>query len=262
MLLMIVSNRARERLATGELAIGVGVRLARTIEIGKLMRGCGYDWLLIDLEHGTISLDAAAQISIAALDAGIAPIVRVPQDEYAMAARAIDGGALGIIMPHVDTAEQAADTVRHLKYPPLGHLSAGGAMPQSGFKAVRGADAAASMNETVLLSVMLETPTAIANADAIAAVPGIDIVMIGTNDLMMEMGIDGNPDHADISKAYEAMIAACDRHRKWAGMGGVHRDESMARYMRMGARFILTTSDLALLVAHATHRENMIRGFK
>jgi 2-keto-3-deoxy-L-rhamnonate aldolase RhmA len=250
------------RLAAGELAIGVGVRLARTIEIGKLMRGCGYDWLLIDLEHGTISLDSTAQISIAALDAGIAPIVRVPQDQYALAARAIDGGALGIIMPHVDTAEQGRLIVSHLKYPPLGHLSAGGAMPQNDFKAVRGAEAAESMNQAVLLAVMLETPTAIANADAIAAVPGIDIVMIGTNDLMMEMGIGGNPDHPDVNKAYESMIAACNRHGKWAGMGGVHRDESMARYIRMGARFILTTSDLALLVAQATQRENVIRGYR
>jgi 2-keto-3-deoxy-L-rhamnonate aldolase RhmA len=131
---MTVKNSARERLAAGELAIGVGVRLARTIEIGKLMRGCGYDWLLIDLEHGTIGLDTASQISMAALDAGIAPIVRVPQDEYSMAARAIDGGAMGIIMPHVDTAEQAKATVANLKYPPLGHLSAGGLMPQNEFK--------------------------------------------------------------------------------------------------------------------------------
>jgi 4-hydroxy-2-oxoheptanedioate aldolase len=257
-----VRNTARERLAAGELALGVGVRLARTVEIGKLMQGCGYDWLLIDLEHGTISLDAAAQISIAALDADIAPIVRVPQDEYAMAARAIDGGALGIIMPHVDTAEQAKHTVMNLKYPPLGHLSAGGAMPQNSFKPVRGAEAAQVMNQTVLLAVMLETPTGIANADAIAAVPGIDIVMIGTNDLMMEMGIGGNPNHPDVNKAYETMIASCNRHRKWAGMGGVHQDGSMARYIRMGAQFILTTSDLALLVAQATQRGSFIRGLK
>lgn len=259
---MTVGNPARERLLADELAIGVGVRLARTIEIGKLMRSCGYDWLLIDLEHGTMSLDSAAQISMAAIDAGIAPIVRVPQDEYAMAARAIDGGALGIVMPHVDTPEQAVDTVRHLKYPPLGRLSAGGAMPQNGFKAVRDSDAAANMNDTVLLSVMLETPAAIANVDAIAAVPGIDIIMIGTNDLMMEMGIGGNPDHGAINSAYENMIMACNRHRKWAGMGGVHRDESMARYIRMGVRFILTTNDLALLVAQAIQREKLIRGFK
>ena len=257
-----IRNPARERLVAGELAIGVGVRLARSVEIGKLMQGCGYDWLLIDLEHGTISLDSAAQISIAALDAGIAPIVRVPQDEYAMAARAVDGGALGIIMPHVDTAEQAERTVMHLKYPPLGHLSAGGAMPQSGFKPVRGADAAQSLNQAILLAVMLETPTAIANADAIAAVPGIDIVMIGTNDLMMEMGVGRNPEHPDVNKAYAGMIAACERHRKWPGMGGVHRDKSMGHYIRMGARFILTTSDLALLVAQAAQREKFVRGLK
>jgi 4-hydroxy-2-oxoheptanedioate aldolase len=258
----MVRNSARERLAAGELAIGVGVRLARTVEIGKLMQGCGYDWMLIDLEHGTISLDTASQMSIAALDAGIAPIVRVPQDEYAMAARAIDGGALGIIMPHVDTAEQAMHAVAQLKYPPLGHLSAGGVMPQSGFKPVRGAEAAQAMNEAILLAVMLETPAAIANADAIAAVPGIDIVMIGTNDLMMEMGIGGNPDHPEVNKAYAIMIAACRRHKKWPGMGGVHRDESINAYVKVGARFILTTSDLALLVTQATQREKFVRGLK
>ena len=169
---------------------------------------------------------------------------------------------MGIIMPHVDTAEQAKATVANLKYPPLGHLSAGGLMPQNEFKPVRGADAAASMNQTVLLAVMLETPTAIANADAIAAVPGIDIVMIGTNDLMMEMGIGGNPDHPEIVKAYDGLIAACKRRGKWAGMGGVHRDEAMARYIRLGAQFILSTSDLALLLVQAAQRENLIRGFK
>jgi 2-keto-3-deoxy-L-rhamnonate aldolase RhmA len=150
----------------------------------------------------------------------------------------------------------------HLKYPPLGHLSAGGAMPQSGFKPVRGAEAAQSLNQTILLAVMLETPTAIMNAEAIAAVPGIDIIMIGTNDLMMEMGVAGNPDHSDVEKAYATLISACDRHRKWPGMGGVHRDETMGRYIRMGARFILTTTDLALLLAQATQREKFVRGLK
>lgn len=259
---MSVRNIARERLAARELAIGVGVRLARSVEIGRLMQGCGYDWLLIDLEHGTISLDAASQISVAALDAGIAPIVRVPQDEYSMAARAIDGGALGIIMPHVDSAAQAKETVAHLKYPPLGHLSAGGAMPQFGFAAVRGAAAAQTLNESILLAVMLETPRAIENADAIAAVPGIDILLIGTNDLMMEMGVPGDPDHAVVNDAYAKVIDACTNHGKWPGMGGVHRDKSMARYIRMGARFILTTSDLALLMVQAKQREKFVRGLK
>ena len=258
----LVPNAARTRLAAGELAIGVGVRLSRSIEIASLMQSAGYDWLLLDLEHGTIPLDTAAQISIAALAVGIAPIVRVPQDDYATAARAIDGGALGIIMPHVDTAEQAATAVAHLKYPPLGHLSAGGALPQNGFKAVRGSDAARQMNETLLMAVMLETPRAIENADAIAAVPGVDVVMIGTNDLMMEMGISNEPGHAKVNAAYESLIAACTKHGKWGGIGGVHQDDVLRRYVGVGARFVLTTTDQALLVARAAQRAELLRGFK
>src|SRR6185437_3664802 len=122
-------NPARERLAKGELALGLGIRLVRTVEIARLMKTCGFDWLFLDLEHGVMALDQASEISIAALDAGIAPIVRVPRGQYDMAARALDGGAWGIVMPHVDTAEEAAAMVAHLKYPPEGRRSSGGVLP-------------------------------------------------------------------------------------------------------------------------------------
>src|SRR3712207_4368102 len=100
-----VTNSARERLERGELALGFGIRLARTVEIAKVARNAGYDWLFLDLEHGTMSLDTASQICIAALDVGLAPIARVPSGDYASATRLLDNGALGIVMPHVNTAE-------------------------------------------------------------------------------------------------------------------------------------------------------------
>ena len=102
---MTIRNPARERLSKGELALGIGLRQARTVDIAAAMATCGYDWLFIDLEHGTMPLDTAVQIAVAALSAGIAPLVRVPSQDYALATRALDGGALGIVMPHVDTAE-------------------------------------------------------------------------------------------------------------------------------------------------------------
>src|SRR5690606_21368151 len=102
-----ITNPARERLQRGELAIGIGLRQARTAEIAPAMKTCGFDWLFIDLEHGSMGLDTAVQISIAALSAGISPIVRVPKGRYDLATRALDGGAYGIVMPHVDTAEEA-----------------------------------------------------------------------------------------------------------------------------------------------------------
>ena len=99
-----VRNSARARLDSGVLALGVGLRQARTMDIAPAMRACGFDWLFIDLEHGSMDLDMAAQISVAALGAGVAPIVRVPNGAYSMATRALDNGALGIVIPHVETA--------------------------------------------------------------------------------------------------------------------------------------------------------------
>src|SRR3977135_3993318 len=116
---MDVRNGARERLEQGQLSLGVGVRLTRSVEIAKAMAVSGFDWLFLDMEHGVMSLEACAQISTAALDAGIAPTARGPDAGHARATRALDNGALGIVMPHVDSAAEAKEVVDRLKYPPV-----------------------------------------------------------------------------------------------------------------------------------------------
>src|SRR5271168_3709952 len=98
-------NPARVRLDAGELALGVGIRQSRTVDIAPIMKSCGYDWLFLDLEHNSMDLDTAVQIAVAALGAGIAAVARVPSGQLGMATRFLDGGGLGIVMPHVDTAE-------------------------------------------------------------------------------------------------------------------------------------------------------------
>ena len=129
-----VRNVAREKLEQNHLSLGCGVRLTRSVEIAIAMKAAGFDWLFLDLEHGTMSIDAAAQIATAALDAGIAPLARVPNGEYAIATRLLDNGALGIVMPHVDTADEAREVVQKLKYPPIGHRSMGGIGPHYGLR--------------------------------------------------------------------------------------------------------------------------------
>ena len=253
-------NPARERLAKGELALGIGLRQARTVDIAALMATCGFDWLFIDLEHGTMPLDIAVQISCAALTAGITPLVRVPSGQYALATRALDGGALGIVMPHVDTAEEAKVIVDRLKYPPLGHRSVAGPQAYLGFKPVPVGEATRTMNAETLVVVMLETPQAIANADAIAAVPGVDVLLIGTNDLAMEMGIPGEFNHAEIARAYERVIAACRRHNKAPGMGGVYTEELLAKYIGLGMRLILSGNDFSLIMTGGGHKTKFMRG--
>ncbi|HLJ22180.1 MAG TPA: aldolase/citrate lyase family protein, partial [Stellaceae bacterium] len=177
------TNPAKERLKKGEVALGCGVRLARTVEIAKVMAISGYDWLFIDMEHGSIDLDIACQMAVAALDAGIAPIPRVPAGEFSIATRLLDGGAAGIVIPHVDTADEAREIVDRLKYPLQGHRSVAGAMAQLGYRPTPLGEASRVVNAETLLVVMIETPRAVENAEAIAAVPGIDVLLIGTNDL-------------------------------------------------------------------------------
>ncbi len=257
-----VRNPARERLQRGELALGIGLRQARTVDIAAAMQTCGFDWLFIDLEHGSMGLDTAVQISVAALGAGISPIVRVPKGRYDMATRALDGGAFGIVVPHVDTADEAREIVDRLKYPPVGHRSVTGALPQFEFKAMPLTEASAAINENMLIVAMLETPEAIANADAIAAVPGIDVLLIGTNDLSSEMGIPGELMHPRIGQAYETMVAACKKHGKWAGMGGVYSDDGLRHYIGMGVQMVLAGSDLGLLMAAGQGRTKALRALK
>jgi 2-keto-3-deoxy-L-rhamnonate aldolase RhmA len=252
-------NPAREALEAGGLSLGFTVRMVRSVEIAPAMAAAGYDWLFLDCEHGTLGLDAAAQISVAALSAGIAPIVRVPNGEYSMATRMLDNGALGIVVPHVDTAEEAREVVEKLKYPPVGHRSMGGIGPHYALRALSVGDAAVALNEANLTVVMLETPRAIENADAIAAVPGVDVLLIGSNDLCAEMGIPGQFTHPRLEDAYRRTVAACRAHGKHPGMGGIYNEEIMATYVALGARFLLSGQDGSFMAAGATSRATNLR---
>jgi 4-hydroxy-2-oxoheptanedioate aldolase len=254
-------NAAVERLKAGELAVGIILRQARTVDIAPVMKACGYDWLFLDLEHNSMDLDTAVQISVAALGAGIAPIARVPARQLWLATRILDGGGLGIVVPHVDTPEEAKSVAAALRYPPLGHRSVAGGLPHFGYEKLGLAETCAAINAATLVVVMLETPQAIANADAIAAVPGIDALLVGTNDLGMELGIPGGFGDERIVAAYQAVIDACRKHGKHAGVGGIADDALLRKYIQMGVKLVLPGSDLAFLQMAATERAATMRSF-
>lgn len=257
----IVINHARRQLEAGKLAIGLGLRQARTVDIAQLARTAGFDWLFIDCEHSSLDVDTAAQISAAALAVGITPVVRVPGYEHYHASRMLDNGAQGIVVPHVDAAEHAQRIAQYCRFPPQGHRSMGGGLQQVGFAPMPVGEMAEAVNRETLVVVMLESPLAIENCEAIAAVPGIDVLLIGTTDLTFEMGIPGQIEHARIEDAYRRVIAACRRHGKHPGMGGVYTPGPMQRYIDMGARLIISGSDFSLLLQAATARANLVRGF-
>jgi 4-hydroxy-2-oxoheptanedioate aldolase len=162
-------------------------------------------------------------------------------------------------MPHVDTAAEAREVVEKLKYPPVGHRSMGGTGPHYSLRSASSGEAAAALNASNLTVVMLETPTAIVNAAEIAAVPGVDVLLIGTNDLCAEMGIHGDFGHDRVRDAYATMIAACKKAGKFPGMAGIYNETLMPRYIEMGARFILSGQDAAFMLAGAQSRTGFLR---
>jgi 2-keto-3-deoxy-L-rhamnonate aldolase RhmA len=162
-------------------------------------------------------------------------------------------------MPHVDTAAEAREVVDRLKYPPVGHRSMGGVGPHYGLRSVSTGEAAQALNAANLTVVMLETPTAIDNAEEIAAVPGVDVLLIGSNDLCAEMGIPGDFGSDRLADAYRRTIAACQKHDKFPGMAGIYNEAIMPRYVEMGARFILAGQDAQFLIAGAVNRTGFMR---
>src|SRR5215471_14938164 len=204
-----------QRIRGGQLTLGLGVHHLRGSAVPLVAKAAGYDWLFIDAEHGAISTPEIAQIAMAALPMGVVPIVRI-------CSGALDNGALGIVVPHVDTPEEARRLVEAFRFAPIGHRSTGGSNACFGYRPPPAAEAQKILNAEILIIAMIETPQAVENAAAIAAIDGIDVLLIGSNDLALEMGIPGQVGHARVRAAYDQVAAACQQHAKVLGMGGVY----------------------------------------
>lgn len=256
----ITPNTTKNRLAAGKMALGFGVHHLRTAAAPMLAAATGHDWMFIDGEHGAFSIQETTQLCIAALPTGVTPIVRVCAGAIDEATRALDNGAMGIVVPHVDTAADAKRIADAFHYPPMGHRSWGGPPPIYGYQPPATAEAQAAINAEILTIVMLESPEAVRNAEAIAAVPGIDVLFIGTSDLTAELGISGQMGHPKVIEAYKAVGEACAKFGKTLGMGGVYDEENATRYVAMGARFLLTGSDHLYISAGANQRVSFFNG--
>lgn len=258
----VVENTMKKKLEAGKLAASFSIVYSRSVSVAGIAKECGFDWLFIDMEHNAMDVDTATQICLAALPTGITPIVRVPSHDHFHATRVLDAGAMGVVVPHVNDVDEARQVVSNCKYPPIGHRSLTAPLPQLGYQVPPVAEAIEIMNRNTFLTVMLETPQAIENADAIAAVDGVDALMIGSNDLAAEMGIPGQFTHERVEQAYATMIAACNKHGKFSGMGGIYDHAIMEKYINMGVRLLLGGGDTAFVMTAARQRSSFLRGLE
>src|SRR5919197_3575386 len=216
-----VRNAMKQRLAAGELVLCMNLRLARSVDIAMVARAGGYDALYVDMEHSPYSIDTAATICAAALGIGITPLVRVPSHDGHWSSRVLDGGAQGVIVPHVNNRAEGEAVVRNCRFPPLGQRSVMGLGPALGYQTMPLGEINDRLNADTALIVMLETAEGIENAEAIAALPGIDVLLIGSGDLTTDYGIPGQVDHPRLREAYERVAKACQACGKVLGVGGI-----------------------------------------
>ena len=252
---------ARQKLARGELVLCMGLRQARSIDVPMIAAQAGFDAVYVDMEHSPVSLETTSALCAGCFGLGITPLVRVPGHAAEWISRVLDGGAQGVIVPHVSSSIQAKALVAAARFPPLGHRSVMGPTPALGYRALPLGETNRTLNAETLLVVMIETPEGVQRAGEIAAVEGIDMLLIGSNDLCTELGIPGELRNPKLRSAYDTVAKACKAHGKTLGVGGIRADLELQRdLVRLGARFIIAGSDVTYLAGAARKDVEALRG--
>ena len=244
------TNPVKAALRAGQPQVGTWLSFDN-IQSARIMARVGFPWLTLDLEHYPIDISAAAVAFSVIADAGCVPLARVPANSHDHIKRVLDAGAMGIVVPMVDTVEEAQLAIRAAKYPPAGNRSVGGSLHAMSFAAEAG-DYYARANDEILVVLQTESPRGVENAEAIYSLPGVDAIFIGPNDLRAQMR---GPDGADPSaEAHEAMIQEVLRVGKKTGTPvGLHVQsvEEVNQRTEQGFQFLAIGSELRMMVSRA-----------
>lgn len=241
-------NLFKRALAAPGTQLGLWIGLADAYA-AEVCATAGFDWLLIDGEHGPHDLRSMLSVLQAVAAYPVQPVVRLPAGDPVLIKQALEIGATTLLIPMVESAEQAAQLVRATRYPPAGIRGVGSGLARSsrwgGYE-----DYLRVANDRVSLLVQVETAQAVEHIDAIAAVDGVDGVFIGPADLSASMGLLGQPGHPDVKVAVEHCIQRILAAGKAPGVLAV--DEALARrYIELGARFVAVGVDATLLAGAA-----------
>ncbi|OCF75977.1 hypothetical protein I204_03274 [Kwoniella mangroviensis CBS 8886] len=252
-------NPLKEKLDAGVLAHALSIKIVRSVEVLGFAKAAGYDAVLIDLEHSPVRSGWKLPISLVAprsIWGDLTPIVRVPANTSDWISRTLDGGAQAIIVPHVNSAAEAANVVKYARFAPLGERSATGTMPMLRYANVPAKFANPICNDLVTVICMIETVRALEDVDSIAAVEGVDVLLIGRGDLTSDMGIPGDFSNPRIEEAFGRVSAAAKKvsvngRKVSVGFGGLHnRLDLVEKFAKKNgnARFVMAGADNTFLL--------------
>jgi len=215
---LIPVNRLRDRLRAGERGIGTMVAEFRQPAVMQLLANCGFDFVIVDGEHGPFGPETVAYLVRAATAAGVTPIVRVPGCDYTPIAQARDAGAQGVMVPRIEGVADAADAAAIASYPPDGRRGSAMARGHTQFRGAEVSAAMAAMNASRIVMIQVETIGALESCEEIAALPGVDVLFVGPNDLSIALGVPGRLGDPLVVGAIERVAAACRAAWKWSAV--------------------------------------------
>lgn len=244
--LPVPPNRLRASLQAGQLCVGTMLVDVRQPSIMSILANAGFDFVLIDNEHGQFGIETIADLSRAARSEGVTPIVRVPELTYTAVAQSLDGGGQGIMLPRVTAAEQVRECLRYMKYAPEGKRGAVLARTHTAFRTGPLLETLAALNRESFLVVQVETAEAVERLDEILPIPGVDAALVGPTDLSVSLGVGGQMEHPVLVEAIERTLAACTRH---GVVPAIHTNDTAltAAWARRGMRMVSINSEVGLL---------------
>lgn len=240
----------KQRLYSGEHVLGTMVTTISNPDISKLLQQYGFDFFIIDCEHGSFTSREVANIIAVARGIGMPALVRIPEMRREHALHYMEMGASGLLLPNTESAEQARMLVDCVKYAPLGHRGVSLARPHTDFKKVDGPAYMAQANEDSLLMCQIESRAGVEHAEEIAAVEGIDVLFLGPNDLSQDYGKLGQFDDPEITDAIRRMMKAAEDAGK---ISGAHYGSAapLLPWIQAGMRANMWNSDIGLMAAGA-----------
>jgi 2-keto-3-deoxy-L-rhamnonate aldolase RhmA len=244
---LVWKNPVKEQLKKGRSVVGIVISV-NSVEVAAQAAALGFDFLWLEMEHTPVSLETVRNVVLATRGLSAVPIARPPVNELWMAKRVLDCGVLGVIFPFTSTPELARQAAAACRYPPRGLRGSGADLAAFRWPTPEGYYDFA--DENVLVVAVVENTTALSHIDAIAAVPGIDVLFIGTSDLSFSLGLRGKQDHPRLDAAIARIVKAGKRNGKVLGRPGL-RPEDIQRYEKQGFRFFMAGTDTDFMAAGA-----------
>jgi 2-keto-3-deoxy-L-rhamnonate aldolase RhmA len=252
---MCLSNRIKSELSQDRVVLGCMVAEMRTPAIGLILESAGLDFLIIDMEHGSFSYETASDIIVACRRLRIVPFVRVPGIDREPFQKLLDAGAMGLLVPRIETPEEVELAADLIRYAPAGSRGLSLRRAHSGFTRADPTQFTAEANRNVMLMVQIETRRGVENLDTISCVPGIDVLFVGPSDLAHSYG-------AEAATQVEGAIRRVMQSGRSKGIAtGIHHSNAhyVAQLIQGGMRFISMNTEVGALISSLSETAAAIR---